>query len=309
MSAQTDMIIPASSFNAAKDIGYTKPRINKAGGKGVGIINKSSGRQLYLSMPLMLTWGVNKRVDESTGRISFDMSLQFPKDEYATDQTRAVQYAIEAMENQIKKDAIANSKEWFNKPKLTDAQVDVLFNPMMYWSKDKDSGERRADSAPTLRVKLDCWDDSFKCEIYAVDQKTLYPNSDGAITPLELITKGCNVATIIKCGGVYFVNGKFGVTWRLHQALVKPKASISGKCFISLTTAEVTQINVQADVESDCEEVEVVESDDDNDDKQEEATPVENETVKEQPVVAAEEVDIKKTKKKVVRRKNDTDKE
>ena len=297
MSNQTDMIIPASSFNAAADIGYTKPRLNKAGGKGVGIINKASGRQLYVSMPLMLTWGVNRRTDEATGRVSFDMSLQFPKEEYASEQTTKALAAIVAMEEQIKKDAVTNSKEWFNKAKLTESQVDVLFNPMLYWSKDKDSGERRDGSAPTLRVKLDYWDEVFKCEIYDVDQKSLYPNSDSGITPDELITKGCNVATIIKCGGVYFVNGKFGVTWRLHQALVKPKASISGKCFISLTTSEVSQLSVQRDEESDEEAVEVVESDDE----------VKCDEVKDgddnKQAAAEEETDIKKTKKRVVRRK------
>jgi len=292
------MIIPATTFNASKDIGYTKPRLNKAGGKGVGIVNKASGRQLYLSMPLMLTWGVNRRVDDATGRVSFDMSLQFPNEEYATEQTTQVLNAIIAMEEQIKADAITYSKEWFNKAKLTDGQVDVLFNPMLYWSKDKDTGERRAGTAPTLRVKLDCWDDVFKCEIYDIEQKSLYPTTDSSITPEELITKGCNVATIIKCGGVYFVNGKFGVTWRLHQALVKPKASISGKCFISLTTAEVSQLAVQKDEEDDKNEeaVEVVESED----EEEQAT--EKETPTDEPSDAAEETDSKKTKKRVVRR-------
>mgnify|MGYP006418580321 FL=1 len=298
--SQTDMIIPATTFNASKDIGYTKPRLNKAGGKGVGIVNKASGRQLYLSMPLMLTWGVNRRVDDTTGRVSFDMSLQFPNEEYATEQTTQVLNAIIAMEEQIKADAITYSKEWFNKAKLTDGQVDVLFNPMLYWSKDKDTGERRAGTAPTLRVKLDCWDDVFKCEIYDIEQKSLYPNTDSSITPEELITKGCNVATIIKCGGVYFVNGKFGVTWRLHQALVKPKASISGKCFISLTTAEVSQLAVQKDEEDDKNEeaVEVVESEDEDEPATEKETPTD-----EPSDAAAEETDSKKTKKRVVRRK------
>jgi hypothetical protein len=298
--SQTDMILPASAFNASKDIGYTKPRLNKAGGKGVGIINKASGRQLYLSMPLMLTWGVNRRVDDTTGRVSFDMSLQFPNEEYATEQTTSVLNAIIAMEEQIKADAITYSKEWFNKAKLTDGQVDVLFNPMLYWSKDKDTGERRAGTAPTLRVKLDYWDEVFKCEIYDVDQKSLYPNNDSSITPEELITKGCNVATIIKCGGVYFVNGKFGVTWRLHQALVKPKASISGKCFITLTTSEVSKLAVQQDNDDnddDAEAVEVVESEDEAVAEDTKEVPAES--------VVEEETDGKKPKKRVVRRIKD----
>ena len=173
---------------------------------------------------------------------------------------------------------------------------------MLYWPKDKDTGERRSGTAPTLRVKLDYWDDVFKCEIYDVDQKSLYPNTDSSITPTELITKGCNVATIIKCGGVYFVNGKFGVTWRLHQALVKPKASISGKCFISLTSSEVSQLAVQRDGEEDeeAEAVEVVESEEEN------APEDINTDAKEVSSVAAaeEETDGKKQKKRVVRRKD-----
>ena len=304
--SQTDMILSASTFNAAKDIGYTKPRLNKAGGKGVGIVNKASGRQLYLSMPLMLTWGVNRRVDEATGRVSFDMSLQFPNEEYATEQSTKVLNAIIAMEEQIKADAITYSKEWFNKAKLTDGQVDVLFNPMLYWSKDKDTGERRSGTAPTLRVKLDYWDEAFKCEIYDVEQQSLYPNTDSSITPTELITKGCNVATIIKCGGVYFVNGKFGVTWRLHQALVKPKASISGKCFISLTPTEASQLAVQRDdvEDEETDAVEVVESEDEN--ATEEVNPDAKEEMPsgaEASSVTEEETDGKKQKKRVVRRK------
>ncbi len=133
---------------------------------------------------------------------------------------------------------------------------------MLYWAKDKETGERREGSSPTLRVKLDCWDEKFKCEVYDVNKNPIYPAKDGEpTTPIDLITKGCLVATIIKCGGVYFVNGKFGVTWRLHQALVKPKPSMSGMCFIPLSPDEVTLLNSQR-VKDDNAEVEIVESDD-----------------------------------------------
>jgi hypothetical protein len=257
-----DMFITSAEFVASRDMGYSKPKMNKAGGKSVSILNKSTNRQLYLGMPLMLTWGVNTRTDEATGRVSYDMSLQFPVEEYATEQTKAALASIEAMEEQVKHDALQYSKEWFNKPKLTDGQVDVLFNPMLYWAKDKETGERREGSSPTLRVKLDCWDEKFKCEVYDVNKNPIYPAKDGEpTTPIDLITKGCLVATIIKCGGVYFVNGKFGVTWRLHQALVKPKPSMNGMCFIPLSPDEVTLLNSQR-VKDDNAEVEIVESDD-----------------------------------------------
>lgn len=311
-TSMSDMIIAATAFNATKDFTYTKPRINKAGGKAIGITNKQTNRQLHLSMPLMLTWGVNERVDESSGRVSYDMSLQFPKEEYANESTRQALAAIEAMEEQVKKDAITHSKEWFNKAKLTEGQVDVLFNPMLYYSKDKETGERKEGASPTLRVKLDCYDEVFKCEVYDVQQQPLYPNKvDESVTPVDLITKGCNVATILKCGGVYFVNGKFGVTWRLHQALVKPKASMSGRCYINLSTDEVSRLNTQRDDESedDGEGVEVVAESDEDDEEDSVATsePSFKANAKAEVQAEVEEAPKKAVKKRVVRRKKASD--
>ena len=79
--------ISATSFSPKKDVNYTKPRVNKSGGKSIGILNKKTNKQLMLSTPLMLTWGANKFVDEATGRVSYDMALQFPSGDYATEDT------------------------------------------------------------------------------------------------------------------------------------------------------------------------------------------------------------------------------
>ena len=58
---------------------------------------------------------------------------------------------------------------------------------MLYYPKDPETGERREGAAPTLRLKLDYWDEVFK-EVYDVNQEPLYPNSnDPDITPFELI--------------------------------------------------------------------------------------------------------------------------
>ena len=67
-----------------------------------------------------------------------------------------------------------------------------------------------------------------------------------------MIPKLTQVACLIKCGGVYFSNGKFGVTWRLVQAVVKPRASVQsilGKCQISLSTEEVSSMNAASEEE------------------------------------------------------------
>jgi hypothetical protein len=296
MSSQSNLAITATSFDASSDFKYAKPRINKAGGKAIGVLNSSTNRQLLLTTPLMLTWGVNKRTDDETGRVSFDMSLQFPSEKYPDPQAQEFLDAMIAFEDQIKADAIKNSKAWLNQAKLSEEGVNLLFNNMLYWPVDKMTGERIPEKGPTLRVKLDYYDDAFNCEIYDLEQKLMFPKSeDGDATPEDLITKGSSVACVLKCGGLYFVNGKFGVTWRLAQAVVKPRASIKGQCLITLS-AEEKQRMAKQQAESDDEGVPVEVQDDDDDSSVQEE--VAKEVASKQPTVV---------KKKVVRRKKATE--
>ena len=255
--------------------------------------------------------GVNVREDESTGRVSYDLSLQFPRPDDQTAKDKEVLSAFQAMEDQLMKAAVANSKEWFNKAKLTEGQVDVLFNRMLYYPKHREGpnvGEVDESKGPTLRVKLDCWDGKFKSEIYDMDSQPLYPNDAGEVTPVELITKGCNIATILKSGGVYFIAGKFGTTWRLHQAVVKPRESLKGRCLIQLDAGERAKLAAQVDNEEDDEgeSVAVVESDEDEDDEDDVSSAKSSssrsvkQAVKDEVAAVVEE---KKPKKRVVRRK------
>lgn len=212
--------INATEFDASKDIMYRKPRVNKNGGKTVGIGNSKDKSHLLLNTPRMLTWGVEQNTSED-GRVSYSMKLQFPKDEYASNETRAFLKNMQAFEKEICGAAIVNCKEWFNKAKLNEAQVEVLFNQMLYWPKDKETGEVKADAAPTLKIKLDNYDDYFNCEVYDFKGKILFPNTeDKNVTPRDFITSKSKVACLIKCGGLYFVNGKFGVTWKLDQLVI-----------------------------------------------------------------------------------------
>jgi hypothetical protein len=77
-----------------------------------------------------------------------------------------------------------------------------------------------------------------------------------ALSPQDLIAKGSHIAVSIQCGGIWFANGKFGVTWKLFQAIVKPKMSLKGKCHIKLDDDEKTKIVSQVvatDVDGDAD--------------------------------------------------------
>ena len=247
-SAQS--IIPGVSMNPDTDIKYAKVKVNNSGGKSVGILNAATNSVLNLQTPLMLTWGVNENTDKKTGEVqSYSMALQFPSDEYKTPQVSKFFAAMQAFESKVKRDAIANSKEWFGKAMSAEV-INAIFNPVLSYSKNPTTGEPDHTKNPTLRVKLPFYDGNWKdIEIYDSNSNALFPNSDGK-TPKDIIVKGSDAALIITCGGLWFAGGSFGVTWRLTQAVLKPKPSLRGKCHIVLDDDEHRRISAAAPVPS-----------------------------------------------------------
>ena len=254
----SEMVIPGASFNPLTDMKYTKPKVNSVGGRSVGIVNSKTSTVLNLSSPLMLTWGVNDFTDEKSGKVSYDLALQFPNDGFETPATKKFIANMAAFEKRIKEDAITNSKEWFSKPKMTADAVDALWTPVLKYPKNKDTLEADMSRAPTLKVKLPFWDGQWKeLELYDVDMQPIFPDaSNPSLSPKDLIAKGSHIAVSIQCGGIWFANGKFGVTWKLFQAIVKPKMSLKGKCHIKLDDDEKTKIVSQVvptDVDGDAD--------------------------------------------------------
>ena len=248
-TAQT-MITDGTTFDFSTQSLYTKPKTNGSGGKNVGVLNSSSKKSLYISTPLMLTWGVNTwEPDTPGGRTSYDMALQFPKTDYATPETTSFLKAMQEMESKIKADAVENSKEWFNKAKMSAEVIDALFSPMLKYPKG-DDGEPDTSRAPTLKVKMPFYDNNFNVELYDMDSAPLFPNTENPdLSPVDLIQKGQNVALVIQSGGIWFANGKFGTTWRLVQGVVQPRVSVLGNrtCYVPLSASARTTLVTEAE--------------------------------------------------------------
>ena len=256
MSSITSMITKAKSFNAS-DVTYREPVVNKRGGKSVQL--QLGGQPIVLQIPLMLTWGVNEYLDEKTEAKSYDMALQFPNDEYNNPESVAFLKNMQQLEKRIKSDAITNCKDWLNKTKTSPDAVDALWTPMLRYPKDKETGDFDYSRAPTLKVKLNYWDGEYKnTEIYDDSKMLLFPN-DNETLPVELITKGAHVATILSCGGIWVANGKFGIIWRLFQAVVKPRATLAGKCHINLSSKDKETLIASATKQDEEDEDVVVE--------------------------------------------------
>lgn len=303
-------IVSATDFTPASDMIYTKVKINTVGGKSIGIINSNTKRSLMVSTPIMLNWGVN--VFENPNGNSYSLSLQFPREEFASQATNDLLNMIKEMESKILSDAVENSKDWFGKSQSREV-VEAFWNPILKYPKNPETQEPDTTRAPTLKIKLPMWDGQYKFELFDMGNNLLIPNDDGR-TPDMVIQKASNIACVIQCGGIWMANGNFGVSWKLFQAKYKENVQLEvgkGVCHVPLSdedTSKMAESSTSGDettnvengtmVESDDEEVEDVVSD-------EVASPSsaaeEEEPVQEEPV--QEEPEKKPKKKRVVKKK------
>lgn len=311
-------IIKGVDMNVATDVLYSKPKVTD-GRKAIKVYN-SKNKTFYLSTPLMLTWGINEYQEKDKegnviegSRKSYDMALQFPNDQYNNPMLTKFLKNMQEFEQKIKTDAITNSKEWLGKSKVSSEVIDALFNPMLKYPKDKETEEADYSRPPTLKVKIPFWEGEFKgFEIYDDKQVLLYPDDDKH--PMDLIGKGCHIATILQCGGIYVANGKFGVTWKLFQAVVKPRETLSGKCHIALTDDEKNKLATTIDDDEDdnhkekketktIEEMAKINDTDDEEDNEKQETIENTEDIETKPV----DVEDQPKKKKVTKSKKKSD--
>ena len=308
----SDTIINGTEFNC-ENIKYSSPKTNSVGGKSVNIFSKLNNSRLNISTPMMLTWGASDYVDKNSGQGNgkFEMTLQFPNEDYKNEEASLFLENLKKFEDKIKNDALANSKNWFGKVHKSLDILEALYSPMLKYSKDKNTGECDLTKAPSIRVKIPVWEGTWRCEVYDDEGTKLFPGASG-VTPVELILKATNVKVLMTCGGIWFANGKFGVTWKLVQAMVqKPRPQLSGRCFLkpsakpstppSTPVEEIVQQPVLEQVPEVVEEVRPEVNVEDSDCDEEEDHQSTTSSVKEEPQTTSS-VPAKKPRK-VVKKK------
>ena len=229
MSSSAPSIVKAKNF-AADNCTYGAPRINKRGGKNVSVLYE--GRPLVVQFPLTLSYGINERVDEATSRVTYDVALQFgPEDETPSGILRK---GLRELEEKILTDAVTNGQSWFNKGNMTRDVASALMYPILKHPKNKDTGEPDLDRNPTLKLKVVYWDDEFKCELFDMEQNVLYSKhlDKTDSSPVDLVPQKSHLTGLFECQGIWFAGGRFGVTWKLLQAKVRPPVKIQGYCML-----------------------------------------------------------------------------
>lgn len=318
----TPIVINSSEWNTAA-VRYMQPKVNDRGGKSINIISTQSNRSLYVSTPLLMTWGISDFVDEkgeSDGK--FSMSLAFPNETYATPATNEFLVKLKAFENQILDDAVKNSEAWFGEEMSREVAKHTFF-PFLKYSKDKLTKKTDFTKPPTIRAKVPNYSGRWNVEVYDTKRQLLFPCDNENLTPMDFVPTRSNVACVLQCGGLWFGGKGWGITWKLNQCVVKPhvQETVFGQCHIQLTSEDIQTIETQpaqlAEEDDEVEPVsrgatttstEVADSDDDADPEPEPepAAVVKKKVVKKAPepeAVAAAAPEPEAPKKKVIKKK------
>ena len=282
---------------------------NERGGGAVNIISSQMNKALRIETPLMMTFGVSDYVDEKTGESDgrFNLTLNFPNEEYSSEDTTMLLEKMKKFEEYLLESAVTNSETWFGK-KLTRELVEDRFFSVIKYRKNKETGGLDYEKPPAIKIRVPCYEGNWNIKLYDTNAQCVYPSSDSDVSPLDLVPKYSQIACVVQCGGLWFGGKGWGVTWRLNQAVVKPRGNSgfdNDVCHLKLSDEDKTKINSYEAPETD----EVVEED--NVEKEEEV--VEDSDEEEKEVVAkkvvkkvskpVEEEEVVPKKKKVLKKK------
>ena len=260
-NAKTQPIVLDVNAWVPEAIRFTPPKVNDKQGKSINIISNQTGRGLHISSPLLTTWGISDFVDQATGVSDgkFSISLTFPNEEYANKNSNMFLEKIKAFEGAILNEAVKNSELWWGE-KLTLDILKYSFFPIVKYPKIKGTKKPDMSKSPTISAKVPFYEkeNRWNVELYDTQGNLIFPCENDELTPAHFVPKLSNVACVLQCGGIWIGGKGWGVTWKLVQAVVKPKevVSVFGKCHIKLSDEDMETIN-NHDVEADTEASEI----------------------------------------------------
>jgi hypothetical protein len=153
------------------------------------------------------------------GNGKFKLNLDFRS--RATSPKVAAYYdMLRAIDDYVIDQGVKNSKNWLGLEKVSRETVSALYTKSIRVSKDKQGNDR----APVQSVAIK------KNYNTGVFDAVMYDDQDRKIegvTPMEVLRRGAEVTCIMDATSIWVAGGKFGISWKLHQARVDQAAETS----------------------------------------------------------------------------------
>jgi hypothetical protein len=285
---------------------------NERGGGSISIISTQMNKALRIETPPLSTFGIADYVDSATGESDgrYNATLNLPNEEYATPESDALIKHMKEFESHVLDWGVTNSESLFGK-KMTRELVEDRFFSIIKYRKDKETGRVDETKPPNLKIRIPYYDGVWNLKLYDYNENTLFPSSDPDVNPIDLVPKYSQIACVIQCGGMWFGGKGWGITWKLNQAVVKPRDNAgfnNDVCMIRLSKEDKERIDSTSVVEDSATTPDVVETApvvvetevEDSDDEKPPVAPVKK-VLKKPETTSVEEPE--KPKKKVLKKK------
>ena len=248
-------IVKTDIFEVGR-VSYTEPKANSHGGKSIYL--NYNGKPMTFQTPKMpLPFGMGRwESKDGSGVVKYSLDLSF-REMAENEEVREFKRKMEELDEKLIKDGVKNSLSWFKKKSANEEVMRELYTPQVKVSKNKDTGEPNTKYAPTFKIKMPYQDaeKTFTCEVYN--------NAKQRVSVEEGIVKGATVQVLMKCTGVWFAGGKYGISWKAHQIKVTPPQGLQGYSFVEDESeihesrpdaTPVSQVHATAVEESETEE-------------------------------------------------------
>lgn len=191
-------------------------QINEYNNRKIVICTKQ-GTPLRVQLPRMyMPFGISGFVPE-VGPTKYNVDFAIKGYDEEGSYMQKFYESLRALENKII-DAVVEQSESIFGSKMSKEELIPMFN-----SNVKESPDRE----PKFRIKVDTViDDQIKANVFDSDKN---PKKDEVTNGLYARNSG---HAIVELNSVYFLNRKFGCTWKLHQLIVYEPQNLKGFQFI-----------------------------------------------------------------------------
>lgn len=202
-------------------------------GSYASYLNAANGpdRKLRVQGPQL---PVPYKANDYQGNANYSVSQSF-RDEATNAKVKAFRKMLDSIDAFVLNEVTKNAGKWLGIEGASKDMVKLFFTPSIHFAKDKVTKKVRTDLPPTFQAKLKQKNGAFDAEMFNKDLQRI-KNSDGTFTsPLEILQQGTEFTGIFECTGIWIVDKKFGITWKLHSAWMNVSAGLasSGPAFVS----------------------------------------------------------------------------
>lgn len=220
----TSKILKINDFDINR-VSFSDPKKTAKSGQKVLVnydYNGTRGPLIFQTPELSLPFGLDVKEYDDNVKYSLNFSLT-----NETDLKNPVAKFVDnlnKLDSKVRDVGTQESPKWFGSKK-NEVIINEFFKPCVKRSQDEEKAKKYA---PILQVKLAMYDNKPSFKLYDANKQEIPVLIDDDID-LTCLHSGCKLTCLIQCDRVYFMAGaKFGLTWKLVQAKVKPPDAIVG---------------------------------------------------------------------------------